>query len=113
MMKLIKRMLSALLVCLLLCGLVMPAAWAEDGEPAFSIEDAQPLEINVAMPVSAGDVFSYTPDETGWVKFTLNPERSFSLAIFDDELIQLFSYSAGSYMPFSGFNVKAIAGKTL
>jgi len=99
-----KRILSVLLACLLLCGLAMPLASAAD---PIDVSGAVPLAINTATKVSGGKVFSFMPAETGWFKFAVVSRVSFSFAVYDDELSQIVN--AGFV---SAPIVKLMAGKT-
>ncbi|MCL2495137.1 MAG: hypothetical protein FWE98_05715 [Oscillospiraceae bacterium] len=103
-----KRIISTLLACLLLCGLVMPVAFAE--EPPIDVSGAVPLALGVTTTVIAKGVYSYTPNETGWVRFAAN--ESVTLAVFDDELNPL----SDGYLTLansSGLRVKVLARKSL
>ena len=103
-----KRALPLLLACLLLCGL-MSMASAEGETPIFSTEDAQPLAFNSIAQFGADSVFSFTPDETCWVKLVI--EGNYWLAVYDDTQNKIFDAIFPN--PVSAPSVKALAGKTL
>ena len=101
-----KRAVSLLLACLLL-GLGSPMAFAAD--PPVDVSGAAPLALGVVTMVNYGDVFSYTPDETGWVRFETTSNALSLLTVLDHEknLLQGWFSSAGVT------TVKALAGKPL
>jgi hypothetical protein len=101
-----KRIISALLACLLLCGLAMPAAMALD--PPIDVSGAVPLALGAATPVVEDGVYSYMQAETGWVKFTFS--TNISLTLLDDEQNQLYAGSLSP--PENGYCMKVLAGKT-
>ena len=77
-----KKAIAALLACLLLCGLVMPAALAatpvEDLIEEWKLLALEPaLALNVQVQATGGPdeslVYPFTPAETGWVDIVLQP----------------------------------------
>ena len=96
-----KRVCAALLVCLLLCGLAAPMASA--GEPSIDVSGAAPLALGAPVPIVGNEVFSYTPEESGWVAFAMLDYGS--VAVYDNEQNQLGSANHAT--------VKALADKAL
>jgi len=81
----VKRILCALLCCLLLCGFVTPAVFADDeNTPIIWPEDGQPLALDETAVAEAGDIFTYTPEETGWVHFTISETASIIIWFYED-----------------------------
>ena len=106
-----KRVTSAVLVCLLLCGLVTTTALADD---AIDVSGARPLALGVAATFAAEDVFSYTPPETGWVKFRVDG-NTLGLTLFyapENEPVRTI-FRAGYPNAVDEPSVKIPAGKTL
>ena len=102
-----KRAISVLLSCLLLCGLAIPAAFAADSP--IDVSGAVPLALNVATKLRQGAVYSFTAAETGWVKFAIAVKQHVGVGfnLFDDELNQIVK---AAYTPTP--TVKLMAGKT-
>jgi len=110
-MKHTKRLLATLLACLLLLSIAAPIASAEE-PPAIDVSGAVPLTLNADTPASnVTNVFSYTPAETGWVKFTTKNVSGSTLTMLDDEQNQFYTGSLQSSVV--GNIMKAHAGKTL
>ena len=99
-----KRIVSVLLVCLLLCGLAMPVAFAED---AIDVSGAVPLTLGVATKIKEDNFYSYTPASTGWVKFSVKSDNRFSFDVYDGELSHIVHTAS-----FSSPIVKLTAGIT-
>ena len=116
-----KRAISVLLTCLLLCGLAMPGAMAADEVTAEDLiaewkllDHEAALEINTPIRVTLdpGEVriYPFEPSETGWVSINMTPHLApgQSCAVLDGDWNLLGSIP---YIWTDAF-VKLIGGKT-
>lgn len=86
-----KKIITGILAFLLLVSFTLPSF--ADGEAPISVDDAQALTLGDTSKIRSHVIYSFTPNETGWVKFAVASDNSFAFYVYDADLNNIVTAS--------------------